>query len=242
MNKSIETEISYLQGKISEVTYDSDRFKIMIGEDGSFWGGSFDDDGINKFMQCKTLYDTLIDLDWKIKVSFQESIKYTYSDPVQKEFSIIKTDTEEEKLSYYYIENALFRTLTLWDILAQLYRINYDINVPKDRVYHKKIFNPRNIHNEKFKKKAIEINNYFEQDDNTDIVGEWKGNYAFVNSLRNKMTHRNSPNVSVMSDFDLNFKNHPSYQLKRIVEDYAVVSKYIREILYIVEKDFIDSL
>lgn len=53
------------------------------------------------------------------------------------------------------------------------------------------------------------------------------------------MTHRNSPNVSIISDYDTNFKQNPSYMLKRIIEDYNVVSKYISEILNIVEKEII---
>ena len=41
------------------------------------------------------------------------------------------------------------------------------------------------------------------------------------------MTHRNSPNVAVMSDFDRNLKYHSAFQLKRVVEDFVVVSNYI---------------
>lgn len=93
-----------------------------------------------------------------------------------------------------------------------------------------------------FKDKAIEINNYIEQEDNTDMEGEWKGNHGFVNEYRNKMTHRNSPNVSVISDYDMNLKHHPVYMLKRIIEDYKEASKYIDQILDSIEievmKDF----
>ena len=53
------------------------------------------------------------------------------------------------------------------------------------------------------------------------------------------MIHRNSPNISVVSDYDMNFKNHPSFMLKRIIEDYITVSKYLGEILYEIEKDLI---
>lgn len=63
----------------------------------------------------------------------------------------------------------------------------------------------------------------------------WKGNHSFVNGMRNKMTHRNSPNVSVASDFDMNLKSHPCIVLKRTIEDYAVSFKYISEILNDIE-------
>ncbi|MEG1471944.1 MAG: hypothetical protein RSD76_05830, partial [Clostridia bacterium] len=69
----------------------------------------------------------------------------------------------------------------------------------------------------------------------------WQGNHMFSNNLRNKMTHRNSPNVAVMSDFDMNLKYHPTFQLKRVIEDYVVVSKYITDILNQIENDVINS-
>lgn len=51
------------------------------------------------------------------------------------------------------------------------------------------------------------------------------------------MTHRNSPNIADISDYDVNFKHHPSLLLKRIIEDYNVVSKYIRDILDEIEEE-----
>ena len=53
------------------------------------------------------------------------------------------------------------------------------------------------------------------------------------------MTHRNSPNISVLSDYDMRFKDHPSFMLKRIIEDYVTVSKYLGEILDEIEKDLL---
>lgn len=54
--------------------------------------------------------------------------------------------------------------------------------------------------------------------------------------------NRNSPNITVISDYDFNFKDHPAFMLKRIVEDYSVVSKYIDEILNIIEEELIQNL
>lgn len=50
------------------------------------------------------------------------------------------------------------------------------------------------------------------------------------------MTHRNSPNITSISDYNLNFKDPPSYMLKRIIEDYVKVSNYISEILNHIEE------
>ena len=44
-----------------------------------------------------------------------------------------------------------------------------------------------------------------------------------------------------MSDFDINLKMHPAFILKRIIEDYSVVSKQLLEILNLIEKDEMDN-
>lgn len=250
MDESLNKEIKYLRGKFCEVLYDSNRFKLFIGKD-KFLFGVFSPEGENapfsKLMNYKTMYDTLIDLDWKIKISFDKGIEYAYSNSVQDNFNIIQTDSQEEKLAYYYIENALFRTSTLWDILAQLYCLFYDIEIKSDSIYYKRLFNTKKTkykmkNFEEFKKQAQDINNYLEQEDNTKLEGEWKGNNKYIRECRNKMTHRNSPNITVISDYDFNFKDHPAFMLKRIVEDYSVVSKYIDEILNIIEEELIQNL
>lgn len=245
MGEQENKEMLYFQEKISSVLYNQQRFKVMCGEDKFLFGvmsvGN-NETPFAKMMQYKTIHDTLMDLDWKIKLSFNEAIKFAYSDEVANNFSLIRTDTQEEELAYYYLENALFRTSSLWDMLAQLYRLYFNISIPKEKVYYKQIFNPANNHSDNFKVRATEIYGYIEQSDDTECEGEWKGNHSFSNNLRNKMTHRNSPNVAVMSDFDMNLKHHPIFQLKRVIEDYSVVSKYIADIIDQIENDVVNDL
>lgn len=227
-------EVKYLQDKIKDISYNENRFKLMMGSEKFLFGivsAPNNRAPLSELMQYKTIYDTLRDLDNKIKLSFEKAIFYSYSSNVQNNFSIINNGSEEETMAYYYIENALFRTSSLWDMLAQLYRLYFQIEIAQDKVYYKQIFNPLSPHSNKYKDKANEINDYLNEDNDTNIDGVWKGNHKFVNECRNKMTHRNSPNIAVMSDFDINFKPHPSFLLKRIIEDYNVTSKYISEIL-----------
>lgn len=239
-----EKEKEYFNNKLSQVIYNPNRFKVLIGEDRFLFGivSAGDSEApFGRLMQYKTLYDTLIDLDWKIKFSFDKAIEYAYSEPVQNNFSIFRVETEEERNAYYYIENALFRTSSLWDLLAQFYRLFYKLEMPKERVYYKKVFDPSLQSSDRFKVKATEINNYLEESDDTDCEGEWKGNHSYVNDIRNKMTHRNSPNIAVMSDYDMNFKQHPTFIIKRILEDYVTASKYMKEILDEIEKEVMES-
>lgn len=234
-------EIEYLERKLNEIHYDSNLFKIMFGENKFIFGiTSADNDmatELGEIMKYNTLYQTLIDLDMKIKISFREAIDFAYSENVLKNFSILESKMDEEILAYYYIENALFRTSSLWDMLAQFYRLQFKVDVEVHRVYYNKMFNPNSPLSNGFKDHATIISNYLNQEDDISLDGEWNGNHKFVNEIRNKMIHRNSPNVSVISDFDVNFKHHPTMLLKRIIEDYNKVSKFISSIIEEILKD-----
>ena len=246
VSMSKQEEIEYLLNIVNKVRYSKNRFKLMCGEEKYIFGvvsgtNMSEPAPFSKLMQYKTLYDALRDLDYKVKLSFFKAIELSYSDEIMRNFSIFKENTIEEMDTYYFIENALYRTSILWDILAQLYRLFYDVEIETTKVYYSKMFNPNNKMNDKFKYKAKDIYDYIEQEDNTESENEWEGNHAFVNECRNKMTHRNSPNVGVMSDFDINLKSHPVFILKRIIEDYGQVSVYLSEILAKIEKDEIEK-
>lgn len=247
MDKQYEEEINYLKDKYLNIKYDNNRFKLYLEGGEKFICGIISGDGekapFSNISRYKTIYDTLKDIDWKVKLSFENALKYSYSKEVQEDFNIIGPGSKEEKLSYYYTENALFRTSTLWDILAQLFCEFYNIQIEKEKIYYNRLFNIKNkkyYHDHKinqiekindFKEHAMIINNYLNEADNTNLKGEWRGNHKYTNECRNKMTHRNSPNITALSDYDLAFKDHPSFMLKRIIEDYYVVSKFISEIL-----------
>lgn len=238
-------EVEYLLSKMNEIYYNENRFRVLIEKDKYIFGvvsAENEPSYISKIIQYKTIYETICDLDFKIKLSFKKAIEYAYSTNVQEQFSLLKNSSVEEIYSYYYIENALFRTSSLWDMLAQLYRLYYQINVKPNEVYYNQIFNPKSRYSKNFKKKATLISNYLKQEDDTAVNGEWKGNHKFVNACRNKMTHRNSPNITVLSDFDVNFKHHPTYLLKRIIEDYNVVSKFISDIMDDIEKEIKNNM
>lgn len=241
-----DEEIKYLLDIVDGIQYHKNRFKVMIGEDRYLLGFSPSLDSVNnplcRLMQYKTLYDTLVDLDYKIKISFRKAIEHAYSDKLNESFSLFQENTKEEINTYYFIENALFRTSSLWDLLAQLYRLYYNIEIDVTEVHYKKIFNPKLKFCDSFKEQATEINSYLNQDDDIECQDKWKGNHRYANDCRNKMIHRNSPNVASMSDYDVNFKKHPSYMLKRIIEDYDMTSIYIDKILNEIEKEIMESV
>ena len=52
------------------------------------------------------------------------------------------------------------------------------------------------------------------------------------------MTHRNSPDVVA---YDINLTHPHIFLIKRILEYYVMASKYINEILDMIEKDVMES-
>lgn len=232
MNNS---ECEYLKKLLAEVQYDIDLFTIWTSEEkyimGFTTGKNKQQTPISRVLKFNTIYQSLIDLDLKIKMSCHAAIELAYSESLQENFSIVGPNTEEETWAYYYIENALYRTVSLWDMLAQLYCMYYKVRGKQNKIEYKKIFKENAPHAKKFKEKANNIQNYLKEKDNREVEERWSGNHSFVNEARNKLVHRNSPNIAVISDYDINLKHHPSYILKRIIEDYYVASDFLKEIL-----------
>lgn len=131
-------------------------------------------------------------------------------------------------------ENAIFRTSVLWDMLAQLYNIKYKNNQHPEKVYYTTLF-----HNEAQGKHpnsfASDVYLYLSEIENEEhIYGEgetWKGNHKYVTDYRNKMTHRNSPNIATASNYDFELRMPMRYVLKRSIEDYVQASKFISQFI-----------
>ncbi len=234
MKEQYKQQIEYLCSLIDSVQYIPDAFTIYQNDDKYIFGITSIpgvDVPLAKILEYKTLYDTLLDLDGKIKYSLNTALEYAYFRSVLVDFNPMKQPEGEEWMAYYYIENAAFRTSSMWDILAQFYRVRYDIAIAFDKVYYKKIFDPSKGYCTEFQSIAEAIHAYIKEKNNTDCDDAWKGNHGFMDEYRNKMTHRNSPNVTVASDLDLNFKHHPTFILKRLVEDYVQAFRFISDIL-----------
>lgn len=139
MNQSTK-EKTYLADLISQIQYDPNSFIIKNDNDKYFFGmcSPNPDDPLCKFFMYKTLFDSIQDIDRKIKYSFEQSLSFAYTDAVFKNFKMFGSSPEEEK-SYYYLENALFRTSTLWDLLAQIYNIIFNANIPVNLILVLKI-------------------------------------------------------------------------------------------------------
>ena len=229
-------EVAYFQHIIDSIHYDSNVFTVWYSEEKVLIGALVDDSPeIKDFLNYATIYNTILDTDRKIKFSIQEAIELADS-LVFEDWRPFQSPSYEEYTAMYYTENAIFRIMILWDLLAQLFNIKAGLRKPFDKVYATAIF-----HDAQQGKKpnpfAKKVYDYMVQSDDTDVE-PWKGNHTYCKSFRDKMTHRSSPNVTSFSDFSFELRLPVIYPLKRVVEEYKKVSDFIQEIICEIVKDY----
>jgi hypothetical protein len=225
---------NYLKGLVTAVAYDDDLFTLRLENDnkailGVMGRGTFS--GMHKHFEYKTLYDSVIHLDLAVNMSLNLAIDYAYEN-YEDEYNPFSQDvSESEMAAIYYIENAVFRTAILWDMLAQLFNVKHNLIADKSKIFYKSFL--KKELGKVDATNATVITDYLEQDDNTDNE-LWQGNHVYISEYRNQMTHRNSPNVNSMSNYACQIRLPARYVLKRVVEDYSKVSEFI--------KNFIDDI
>ncbi len=234
----MEKEIQYLESLIIDLNELIGDGKLIYSEDKVVFGLMENNQSeLGKYYSQLTLIDSAKRLSLKIKISLLFALKYSYSDEVQQNFTSFSANTNEmdaEFLAYYYIENALFRNVILWDTLAQIYNIEFDLKTPPDKIHYAKFFKKHTTLG-----KVSDIIKYLDES-KEDKCEEFflKGNHIFLTEYRNQMTHRNSPDLGSLSNFDMNFKSHPSYILRRLCEDYNKVANFLVSIINEVRKEF----
>lgn len=229
----MHTEEQQLLRLVDSIQYDPTLFHQSIGDNKYVMGCLTHSPSPNDFFVYKTIYDSILDLDKKIKKSFNSALKWEYASNIN-EFNMIGTPTKEESEAIYYTENAIFRTSVLWDLLAQLYNIKYHKNKDPEKVYYSTLF-----HNDTQGKRpnsfAVQVYTYINEQDPKEVSvnpdGTWKGNHSYINEYRNQMTHRNSPNVATISNYAFELRMPMRYVLKRAIEDYTQVSAFISQLL-----------
>ncbi|MFG6372773.1 MAG: hypothetical protein K1W04_01285 [Oscillospiraceae bacterium] len=222
-------EAEYFLSVIESVSYDRNAFTVWYGDDKIILGAIMHDNPeAQRFFDYATIYQTIIDLDRKIKISLKMAIDSAEVISFE-EWKPIDPPSEMEKMAIYYTENAIFRTSVLWDLLAQVFNLKETLGKPFEKVYATQLFHDaqQGKHPHPF---AVKVYSYMQQQDNSDTE-HWEGNYAYVKEFRDKMTHRSSPNISSFSNFALELRMPMMYVLKRVIEDYKQVSEFISEII-----------
>lgn len=229
--------------KLDSIQYDEHKFELRTEDNRRVlvMAPKNSDDPAAKATTFRALYDTVMDLDWKIKASLKIAAEYIFS--YDKNFEPFSPISNAEKAAIYYVENALYRNSILWDMLAQGYRVFFDVKKNKkgnpidiNHVNYKSFFDPKKTYHTKFESEADKIYQYISYEEN-----DTKGYHGFVNDLRNEMTHKLSPNISIMSNYKMNLRCPLSIQLECIVEDYVMASKFLTDFFDMAEKSVIQS-
>ena len=95
--------------------------------------------------------------------------------------------------------------------MAQLYNVKYKNNQNPDKVYYHTLFHndTQGKHPNPLAQKIYKYITEVEEENPIYKKGEfWKGNHEYVSEYRNKMTHRNSPNITTMSNYDLELRTN----------------------------------
>ncbi|MDD2258983.1 MAG: Cthe_2314 family HEPN domain-containing protein [Bacilli bacterium] len=182
----------------------------------------------------KIFSHTIYDLNFKIIYSIKKAL-YFADLYVFDEDSI---SCLKEIKSYYYIENAIYRIISLWDMLGQILNIQYKIEENYERVKYKKILNK--LKEENILTRAVSlILNYINEDVDYDDIN--KGNHQFVLKYRNKMAHRNSPNIFAFSNLDDEYKLSPLYLLQRLTLEFNEINNFLYNFIYELYKEITDE-
>ncbi|MBN1050121.1 hypothetical protein [Clostridium botulinum] len=173
------------------------------------------------------------------------------SDIEYKFFPFSKNDKDQE--CYFHIENAEFRLITMWDVLAQIFNLYFNIDKPIYRIKYKELFKKENV-------KHINVNNRYEGKDVDSINNTLKkyfldiclyldedisydektlkcyGNHKYLSEDRNSFTHRKNPHEFSILHSDKNrnqltLPEAPLYIVKRLIEDYMFLYDYTYRLL-----------
>lgn len=232
--------VNWLKEQVDRISYDENLFRISLGDDKYIFGAILrNTKGKPDYFAISTIYDTIVDLNHKIKYSFYAAAECELPETLDKH-TCFGNPPKAERTAIYFIENMVFRTSILWDLLAQLCNVHWCLNKPTDKIYAQQFFHDcaqgKKAH--PFAKQVYEY--LIKADDVGEVTETWNGNHAYVKEYRDKMTHRNSPNISTLSAFAIELRPPAMFVLKRVTEDYFKATEFIETMINEISKSFAD--
>lgn len=218
---------------INEYKIPIDNLYISIEKDRYIAGiiGNNLEKEIIEYFKYNHFIESINDLANKTKYSISKCIDGYLKLDVKEYNPISNNFSNDEQSIYYYMENALFREIILWDSLAQLYNIYFKLKFDVKKVGYKNIIKGLVEKTEiDFKTLYSYINEpFYLQQNNLDL-----GIHSYVNDLRNQMTHRYSIAITSFSE-DYYLRAMPD-AIYKIAKDYNEVTKRICEIINLILK------
>lgn len=228
MNSMANEYVIKVKEYLDSVQYDPIVFTLGFDESKHILGAVLiNAPGFDKLFSYNTIYESILDIDRKIKHSILLGTQYAEA-PIDDCWKPFESPSDSEWEALYYVENAIFRIAILWDLLAQLFNLKEDLGNPVERIYVEQLFGAQQKKNlNQFAKRV-----YAYMKETEDLSSEpWKGNFAYLKEYRNKMTHRYSPSITTISNYAVDLRMPAIYSLYRASEDYKQVSMFIKELL-----------
>ncbi len=216
----------YLEELVSAIICIPDAFRIRL-EDGKYiFGVLSKNQKHSDYYAVSAIYDTILDLDKKIKYSFSCALTSDLPETLDGYSPFYEVNGKEFE-AMYHIENMVYRVSILWDLLAQLCNVKYHTGLETDKIYYYRYFTRFSSGEDKIEV-AREIKDYLdEKDDSTADLNPWPGDHAFLTDYRNKMTHRVTPSITSISSLGVSLRPPAMYLLHRVTEDYYKVSDFL---------------
>lgn len=216
----------YLEELMNSVICIADAFRIRVEDEKYIFSILTKEQQTNDYYAISTIYDTIVDLDRKIKFSFAEAVKCNLPETLEG-YNPFTELNNSEFIALYHIENMIFRISTLWDLLAQICNVIYHTNLSIEKINYNRYFTRYSAGDDAIDI-AKEIKVYLdEEEDMSADVNPWLGNHTFLNSYRNQMTHRVSPGITSISTLGSTLRPPTLYILHRATEDYYKVSSFL---------------
>ncbi len=196
--------------------------------------GNTVDSDIKNFFKYNHFIESINDLSNKTRISIEkcideyQKVNYNTFNPMNNILS------ENENNACYYFENALFREIILWDSLAQLLNLYYNLGKDVKKVSYKNIITElsnKGCNEMNFQEILSYISEKFDITD-SDIN---KGVHDYICELRNQMTHRYS--IAITSLSENTFLRVMPDSVYRIVKDFNTVQKYLIQIIDLIIVD-----
>ena len=220
----------YLSAIVNSVICVPDAFRIGIGSGKYLFSATGNDRTTNDYFAISAIYDSICDIDAKIKYAFEQALTCKFPETII-EYNPLAKPTRQEDIAMYHVENMVFRTSILWDLLAQLCNVLFHTGIKPEDIHYNRFFRNHSKGDNAipFCKEVVE---YLEEEENTSAdINPWPGNHKYLNDYRNQMTHRVSPNISSISTFGATLRPPVMYVLHRTVEDYYKVSSFLCKLI-----------
>lgn len=231
MGKSLE----WLKKQVEKVEFDENLLRLYVSEGKYILGAHLKNNSGPNYFSISTIYDSIVRTNMYIRLSFDYAAECKPTENLL-EHNMMGKPPANELIAIYYIENMIFRIETLWDLLAQLCNEFWQTGKKVTGIYFERYFRDQK------NPFAEAVCKYFDEaDDIKEDTEFWYGNYKFIKDYRNKMTHRNSPSITTLSNFDFDFRPPTMFVLKRAAEVYIKVAEFINMLLKEIKTHFADG-